>query len=190
MKSIEAMRRHLPWMRHHRPDLMSGLVSGLAGGLAGAAAMHVVRGILRAATCPPEEEVRFERRGSAGARDVEAGDGSGGGVATVARRSVRALEHGLTAEPPRIAGDYGFGLAAGAAYGIAVEYEPDVALGMGVPFGLASMALADEGILPVLGLAASPKERSLVSHLESAAGFVAYGIVCELVRCSVRRLFR
>src|ERR1700752_28329 len=53
---------------------------------------------------------------------------------------------------------YAFGASTGALYGAAAELTPMVRTGLGLPFGLGVWAVADEFVVPALGLSKSPAE--------------------------------
>src|SRR5712692_4367813 len=80
-------------------------------------------------------------------------------VKTASTISERVFGHSLTVKEKEIAGPlvhYAVGTTAGAVYGIAAEYEPDVTTLAGIPFGAAFWMVVDEGALPLLGLAKGP----------------------------------
>lgn len=74
----------------------------------------------------------------------------------------------------------------GALYGAAVEVEPRLRAASGVPFGLAVWALADEGVVPALGLKRSLRDASPQLHAYSLLSHIVYGATTELVRRSLR----
>jgi uncharacterized membrane protein YagU involved in acid resistance len=76
----------------------------------------------------------------------------------------------------RVAGEFvhlAFGAINGAIYGVAAELEPRVTAAGGVPFGAGLWAVADEGMVPALGLSRGPREVS--------AGLLAYGLLSHFV---------
>ena len=81
---------------------------------------------------------------------------------------------------------WSFGLAVGAAYGVAAEYFPSATQKEGVTFGLTLEALAREGTVPALSLITGSQPtppvgfRTLTSH-------VVYGVATEVVRGFVRK---
>jgi putative membrane protein len=83
---------------------------------------------------------------------------------------------------------WGFGAAAGAAYGALAEYFPAATAKEGATFGLTLMTLTHEGALPALGVAAEPEDQSFREHTSEAATHVLYGVVAEKVRGFVRGL--
>ena len=80
-----------------------------------------------------------------------------------------------------------FGAINGALYGAAVQLDPRARMAGGVPFGLAVWALADEGMVPALGLKRPPSQNSLGLHAYSCASHVVYGATTELVRSALTR---
>jgi putative membrane protein len=83
---------------------------------------------------------------------------------------------------------YAMGLASGGIYGAAAELLPEVTIGAGLPFGAAVWVVADEGIVPALGLSKSPAEYPLSKHAYAFASHLVYGLSTELVRNAVRRV--
>ena len=82
---------------------------------------------------------------------------------------------------------YTMGATSGALYGAAAELVPEVTMGTGLPFGAAVWLVADEGIVPALGLSKSPTEYPLSKHAYAVASHLVYGLTTELVRQAVRR---
>jgi putative membrane protein len=96
-----------------------------------------------------------------------------------------SLDHGtLTAASEAI--HWGFGAAAGAAYGALAEFYPAATAKEGATFGLALMTLTHEGALPAMGLSAPVEEQTTREHTSEAATHVLYGVVAERVRSLVR----
>jgi len=83
---------------------------------------------------------------------------------------------------------WGFGAAAGAAYGVAAEFYPAATSKQGASFGMALIALKQDNVLPALRLAAKPEVQSKREHTSELASFVVYGVVTETVRRVVRRM--
>jgi putative membrane protein len=83
---------------------------------------------------------------------------------------------------------WGFGVAAGAAYGALAEYYPAASSRGGATFGLALLALTHETALPALGLEAPVEEQTAREHSSEAATHVVYGVVAERVRRLARRV--
>jgi putative membrane protein len=83
---------------------------------------------------------------------------------------------------------WGFGAAAGAAYGVLAEFYPAATAKQGATFGLALMTLTHETALPAMGLGAPVEEQAEREHTSEAATHVLYGVVAEKVRGTVRGL--
>jgi putative membrane protein len=83
---------------------------------------------------------------------------------------------------------WGFGAAAGAAYGALAEFFPAATSKEGATFGLTLMTLTHEGALPVMGLAADVDEQTPREHTSEASTHVLYGVTAEKVRGFVRGL--
>ena len=83
---------------------------------------------------------------------------------------------------------WGFGVAAGAAYGALAEYYPAASSRGGATFGLTLLALTHETALPALGLEAPAEEQTAREHSSEAATHVVYGVVAERVRRLARRV--
>lgn len=86
--------------------------------------------------------------------------------------------------------EWGFGAAAGAAYGALAEYYPAANSRGGATFGLTLLTLTHETALPALGLEAPLDEQTPREHASEAATHVIYGVVAERVRRLVRGMLR
>jgi hypothetical protein len=82
---------------------------------------------------------------------------------------------------------YAMGAASGAIYGAARELRPEVSVADGVPFGAAVWLIADEGIVPAVGLSKQAKDYPLSIHAYALAAHIVYGVTTELVTRAVRR---
>jgi uncharacterized membrane protein YagU involved in acid resistance len=111
-------------------------------------------------------------------------------VKTASAISEGVLGHSLTVKEKEIAGPvvhYAVGATAGAVYGLAAEYEPDVTTLAGIPFGAAFCMVVDEGALPLLGLAKGPAAYPISTHAYALASHLVFGLTAEVVRRAVRR---
>ncbi len=119
----------------------------------------------------------------------------GGIVATAAKSAVERAYPPQKRREPALAKKtasqqtmhWGFGAAAGAAYGAAAEFYPAATSKQGASFGMALIALQQDNVLPSLRLA-KPEVQSKREHTSELASFVVYGVVTETVRRVVRRL--
>jgi putative membrane protein len=82
---------------------------------------------------------------------------------------------------------YAFGVATGGLYGAIAELKPATTAGAGLPFGAAVWLIADEIIVPALGLSKPPTEYPPSTHVYSIASHLVYGLTTEIVRREVRR---
>jgi putative membrane protein len=111
-------------------------------------------------------------------------------VKTASAISEEVFGHSLTDREREIAGPivhYAVGTTAGAVYGLAAEYEPDVTIFAGIPFGAAFCMVVDEGALPLLGLAKGPTAYPISTHAYALASHLVFGLTAEVVRRAVRR---
>jgi putative membrane protein len=111
-------------------------------------------------------------------------------VKTASAISEGVFGHSLTAREKEIAGPivhYAVGTTAGAVYGLAAEYEPDVTTLAGIPFGAAFWMVVDEGALPLLGLAKGPTAYPISTHAYALASHLVFGLTAEVVRRAVSR---
>jgi len=146
-------------------SLVKGLVAGLIGGLAATAAKSLAEKIY-----PPRVEGQPE---------------------PPELLAVKIAGHDLNAPAKALAAGtihWGFGAAAGAAYGVLAEYFPAATDRNGASFGMALETLTHEGALPALGLAAAPEEQTAREHASEMATHVVFGMVTETVRRFVRKM--
>ena len=100
------------------------------------------------------------------------------------------FEHHLTKSEKEKAGaaaHYVMGVTSGAIYGAVAEVMPVATVAEGLPFGAAVWVLADEAIVPALGLSRKPRDYPASIHFYSFASHLVYGFTTELVRNAVRR---
>jgi putative membrane protein len=83
---------------------------------------------------------------------------------------------------------WGFGAAAGAAYGALAEFYPAATAKEGATFGLTLMALTEETALPAMGVAEPAEDQTPRERTSEATSHLVYGLVAERVRSFVRGL--
>ena len=66
------------------------------------------------------------------------------------------------------------------------EWHSTLTVGAGLPYGASIWIVADEGVVPALGLSKSPAEYPLSIHAYALASHFVYGLTTELVRRAVR----
>ena len=171
---------------HHTPSPLKGLLAGLAGGLVASWVMNQFQ-----TQVPAEAFAKL-----LGERDAPSDGDSGSDeepatVKAAETVSESVLDHRLTTSEKKWAGPtvhYSLGGSAGAAYGIAAEYLPDVTAGGGLPFGTAFWLAADEVAVPALGLSDPPWTSTPSTHVYALASHLVYGLVTEITRRGVRTL--
>ena len=82
---------------------------------------------------------------------------------------------------------YAFGAGSGAIYGAMAEMVPAATVCEGTAFGAAVWLVADEGVVPALGLSRKPTDYPLSIHAHAFAAHLVYGLTTEVVRRAVRR---
>ena len=80
------------------------------------------------------------------------------------------------------AAHYTFSATVGLIYGVLAARYPAIRSGFGVMYGTLVWAIADEGVVPALGLSRSPRELSAGIHLYSLIGHAIFSATLEGVR--------
>jgi hypothetical protein len=174
-------------------SFVHGAVAGLAGGLAGSWMMNRFQELAASigngrevADAPPGGP-----RGGRGPQPVQSDthpsdDATARLAAAVAEPVLgRPLDHEERFEGGR-AVHFAFGALTGAAYGAAAEAWPSSTTAAGLPFGIAVWAIADEGLVPALGLSRGPKSLSRTALAYGFLSHVVFGLTTECVRRLVR----
>ena len=97
--------------------------------------------------------------------------------------------HPLSSDSREISSEaihWGFGITAGAIYGVIAEFYPAATAKEGATFGLTLMALTHETALPAMGLSEPAEDQSAREHTSEAATHLLFGVVTEKVRSLVR----
>lgn len=175
-------------------DVCIGAVAGAIAGLAGALAMNQFQRLASMAGGGREADgaTAGRPRTGRGPQPAQAiGNASDDATARLANAAFSAAGYPL--QNPRakqVAGKFvhlAFGAANGALYGAAAELEPRVTAAAGVPFGASVWMLADEGIVPAMGLSRGPREASTGLLTYGFLSHCVYAITTELVRRSLRQ---
>lgn len=82
---------------------------------------------------------------------------------------------------------YAMGVTSGAIYGAMAEAVPATTVAAGLPFGAAVWVIADEAIVPAVGLSRTPSEYPASIHAYAFTSHLVYGLTTEIVRRAVRR---
>jgi len=179
-------------------DVLKGLAAGVVGGLVAAAVMNQFQA-LWSGLAEREERSHGAQSLQQGSPKVGVGrelkaEGKDAEEDDATERLANAISVGvsgreLTEREKKVAGTalhYAMGASSGALYGAVAELLPAVKVGAGVPFGAAVWLVADEGILPALGLSKSADEYPPSIHAYALASHVVFGLTTELVRGAVR----
>lgn len=82
---------------------------------------------------------------------------------------------------------WGFGLAAGAAYGAIAEFYPPATAKDGASFGITLGALTQEGSLAALSVLAKPEAETTRERASELTSYVVYGVATETTRGFLRK---
>ena len=180
--------------------MWKGLASGVIAGLAGAWAMNQFQAAWSRAAAGEERSHGAQslqqgtpqhgvgRKLDLKGKDDEQDDAAGRLSNAIA---VAALDHELSGREKEAAGTvfhYAMGATSGAIYGAVAEVLPVAKIGAGLPFGAAVWVVADEGIIPALGLSKSTTEYPLSIHAYAFTSHLFFGLTTELVRRAVRNV--
>lgn len=179
---------------NQKQNLWKGLAAGLAGGLVASWTMNQ----FQAAWTKTAEG--FEKPHGAQSMQPSEGEAPGQAVenkeqqddATVkAARTIseNILGHELKESEKNTAGaavHYAFGTVTGGLYGAVAEFAPTVTTAAGLPFGVVFWVVADETVVPLLGLSQGPAKYPLSTHAYSLASHLVYGLTAEITRRAVR----
>ncbi|HMF56126.1 MAG TPA: DUF1440 domain-containing protein [Pyrinomonadaceae bacterium] len=179
-------------------DVLKGLMAGIVGGLVASWTMNQFQALLGKLM---EDEERPHGAQSLQQGSPEHGIGrelkergsdspdDNAAVRTANAVSELVFDHKMTKSEKEMGGaiaHYAMGATSGAIYGAVAEVLPESTIGLGLPFGAAVWAMADEGIVPALGLSRSATEYPLEVHAYSLASHFVYGLTTEIVRRGVR----
>ena len=159
-------------------DVVKGAVAGLIGGLVASFVMSQFQVLLSALS---EEEKKPKKK-----KENEPAN-----VKTAEAISENVFEHKLKKSEKEPAGEavhYAMGATSGLIYGIASEIAPLTTVGLGIPFGAAVWLVADDVVVPALGLAKPATEYPLSTHAYALSSHLVYGLTTDLVRRAVRDL--
>jgi len=158
-------------------DVVKGAVAGLVGGIVGSLVMTRFQTLLSSLS---EEEKKPKKKEEEPA-NVKAAEEISEGV----------FDHKLKKSEKEPAGEamhYAMGATSGLIYGIASEIAPMTTVGLGFPFGAAVWLVADDVVVPALGLAKPATEYPLSTHAYALSSHLVYGLTTDIVRRAVRNL--
>jgi putative membrane protein len=184
-------------MKHRQAKPLKGILAGALAGLVGGLVMNQFQNLWSKLSeddtrsehaHPPRQNVApHNLHGEKQSQEEEAP----ATVKAADRISQGLFDHRLTKSERRIAGPimhYAFAVNTGMVYGALAELTPLTTMGFGLPFGAAVWAVADEAVVPALGLSKPPTEYPLSNHLYSLASHFVYGASTEAARRLTRRL--
>lgn len=160
-------------------NLLKGIIAGAVGGLAAAFVMSQYQALT--AKMSPEDN----KKGKASSAKDEPAN-----VKAAEMISEDVFDHKLGKSEKPSAGEamhYLMGGVSGAIYGATAELSGVGTFGAGLPFGSAVWAIADDVIVPALGLSRSPTDYPLSTHAYALSSHWVYGLVTEAVRKAVRK---
>jgi putative membrane protein len=185
-----------------RYELWKGMAAGVAGGLMGGWVMNRFQswwsrwshgssrphGAQSLQQGSPQRGVGRElrRRGN-----EEEGDNAAVRVASAV--SEGAFHHRLKKNEKETAGavsHYVMSATSGGIYGGVAELLPGATIGAGLPFGATVWLVADEIVVPALGLSKKPTEYPLSIHAYALASHLVYGLTTEMGRRALRSALR
>jgi putative membrane protein len=180
-------------------NIYKGLAAGVAGGLAGAVVMNQFQALWGKLMANEERPHGAQSLQQGSPRDgigreldergVDDPDDNAA-VRTANAVSEFVLDHHLTKSEKETAGavaHYAMGATSGAIYGALAEVMPVTTVAEGLPFGAAVWLVADEGVVPALGLSRKSNEYPASVHAYAFASHLVYGLTTELVRRALRR---
>ena len=177
-----------------KKSLYYGACAGALAGIAGALAMNQFQRLAARVGEGREADdatVGLPRTGRGPQPAQAIGNASEDATARVAHVALSAVGYELAdSRAKQTAGEFvhlAFGALNGALYGLAAELDPRVTAAAGVPFGASVWAVADEGVVPALGLSRGPREASPGLLAYGFLSHCVFGITTELVRRALRR---
>jgi putative membrane protein len=157
-------------------EVMNGAIAGAVGGAAGALAMSVFQELWLG------DAIRG--RVHQGAPLTKAEDSQ----SATERLAGRMMDSELSRRERRAGGailHYLMGIGSGTAYGAAAAASGNAKMftaGRGTAFGIAVWVLADQTLVPLLGLSRRPTRYRLSNHLMDICAHLVYGLTTEAVR--------
>lgn len=160
-------------------DVIKGAVAGLIGGLVASFVMSEFQSLVTKLSEAGEKEKSKKKKEEPAT------------VKAAKEISEGVFDHKLTKREKEPAGEamhYAMGATSDLIYGLASEIAPITTVGAGLPFGAAVWLIADDVVVPALGLSKSPTEYSFSTHSYALSSHLVYGLTTDLVRRAVRDL--
>lgn len=184
-------------MMHRQAETLKGVAAGALAGLVGSLVMNQFQNLWSKLNenagrsddaHPPRQNVALQNLEGAQQSQEEDEPAT---VKAAEAISNELFGHELTEDERRIAGPvvhYTFGASTGMVYGMLAELTPVATIGFGMPFGAAVWAIADETLVPLIGLSKAPAAYPLSNHLYSLASHLIYGATTEAARRLARAM--
>lgn len=191
----------MKWVRSPKQaNLGKGLITGLVGGLVGAFVMTGFQSLMTKLSSNESQSEGSKPSGGDQQQDerlseVNASEDSEDSEPSTEKAasaiSERVFHHKLTEKEKGIAGEalhYAMGATSGALYGMTAEFAPEAAAGRGLLFGTALWLIADEAVVPAVGLSKTPAEYPLSKHAYALASHLVYGFSTDFCGRVVRKM--
>lgn len=159
-------------------NIVKGALAGLIGGLIASFVMEkfqmLVRPMIQSESGQKEkkDEPATEKAASAVSENI--------------------FDHRMTKDEKPAAGEamhYAMGGTSGLIFGAASEVVPEASIGAGLPFGTAVWLLADDLVVPALGLSKPVSDRPLSENAYALSSHLVYGLTTDIVRRGIRHLW-
>jgi uncharacterized membrane protein YagU involved in acid resistance len=185
--------------RQQHYELWKGIAAGVVGGLVGGWVMNRFQswwsrrshGIERPHGAQSLQQGTPQGRVALGLQPRASEEPSDNAAVRVAIAVSEGVFHRrLTRHEKEIAGaasHYVMSGASGGIYGAVAEKMPVASVGAGLPFGAAVWLIADEVVVPALGLSKRPTQFPLSIHAYALASHLVYGLATEMGRRAVRK---
>lgn len=160
-------------------NLLKGIVAGAVGGLVASFVMTEYQALTSKISESDEKKKPQSKK------DEPAN------VKAAEMVSKNVFDHKLQKSEKEPAGDamhYLMGGVSGAIYGATAEMTGMTTMGAGLPFGSAVWAIADDVVVPALGLSKSPTAYPFSTHAYALTSHWVYGLTTEMVRKAVRKV--
>jgi putative membrane protein len=176
-------------------DILIGAAVGALGGLIGALVMDQAHKAFDAGKDWLDHQVGNDQGPTlfdgarAGPRAEE--DEEEPATAKAATAIAGAAGYDLDTEDKKVGGQimhFGFAASMGALYGGLAAVARPVTYGHGVPAGALLWAVADEGVVPLLGLSEPPQKYPPSKHIQALSNHLVFGFAVETVRILALRL--
>jgi hypothetical protein len=174
-------RRHVP----ASCSVWKAIAAGALGGVAGSWTMNAFQALMSEIRREGDKSQESkEARNSTQENQVRTSEDPAT-VKAAQAVSRRVFDHELRDDEKAVAGNlahYGMGIVSGATYGAVADVFPAAAMGRGLLFGTVLWLVADEVVVPALGLSKPASEYPASTHLSAWVSHVVYGITVEATR--------